>query len=67
MTSTIFLLEASLPALDEGVDRLYTKAFFFLVRLSRSLTVEGTVLVPLGSTDEMGWGCTRGRPDGISD
>ena len=27
MTSTIFLLEASLPALDGGVDRLYTKAF----------------------------------------
>ena len=25
--STIFLLEASLPALDEDVDRLYTKAF----------------------------------------
>ena len=27
MTSTIFLLERSLPALDGGVDRLYTKAF----------------------------------------
>ena len=27
MTSAIFLLEASLPALDGGVDRLYTKAF----------------------------------------
>ena len=27
VTSTIFLLEASLPALDGGVDRLYTKAF----------------------------------------
>ena len=26
-TSAIFLLEASLPALDGGVDRLYTKAF----------------------------------------
>ena len=26
-TSTIFLLEASLPALDGGADRLYTKAF----------------------------------------
>ena len=27
MTSAILLLEASLPALDGGVDRLYTKAF----------------------------------------
>ena len=27
MTSTIFLPEASLPALDGGVDRLYTEAF----------------------------------------
>ena len=26
-TSTILLLEVSLPALDGGVDRLYTKAF----------------------------------------
>ena len=27
MTSTLFLPVASLPALDEGVDRVYTKAF----------------------------------------
>ena len=27
MTSAIFLSEVSLPALDGGVDRLYTKAF----------------------------------------
>ena len=27
MTSAVFLLETSLPALDGGVDRLYTKAF----------------------------------------
>ena len=26
-TSALFLLEVSLPALDGGVDRLYTKAF----------------------------------------
>ena len=47
MTSTIFLLEASLPALDGGVDRLYIKSFFFLVRLSLSLTDAGTVLTLL--------------------
>ena len=27
VTSAVFLLETSLPALDGGVDRLYTKAF----------------------------------------
>ena len=27
MTGAIFLLEMSLPVLDEGVDRLYTEAF----------------------------------------
>ena len=47
MTRAIFLLEASLPALDGGVDRLYIKSFFFLVRLSLSLTDAGTVLTLL--------------------
>ena len=49
MTRAIFLLEASLPALDGGVDRLYTKSFSFLVGLSLSLTNAGvvsTLLVP---------------------
>ena len=59
MTKAIFLLEASLPALDGGVDRRYIKNFSFLVRLSLSLTNVGTVHVPPGSTTEMGWGCTR--------
>ena len=44
MTGTIFLPEASLPALDGGVDRLYTKSFSFLVGLSLSLTNAGAVL-----------------------
>ena len=60
-----FLPEASLPALDGGVDRRYTKSFSFLVGLSLSLTDAGAVLVPPGSTTEMGWGCTRGRLDSI--
>ena len=55
-TSAIFLPEASLPALDGGVDRLYTKSFSFLVGLSLSLTDAGAVLDPLGSTTEMGVG-----------
>ena len=62
-----FLLEASLPALDGGVDRLDTKSFSFLVGLSLSLTDAGIMLVPPTSTTEMGWGCIRGRPDGIPD
>ena len=56
---------ASLPALDGGVDRRYTKSFSFLVGLSLSLTDAGAVLVPPGSTTEMRWGCTRGRLDSI--
>ena len=53
MTGTIFLPEASLPALDGGVDRLYTQSFFFLVGRSLSLTDAGTVLDPPGS---LRWG-----------
>ena len=64
-TSTIFLPEASLPALDGGVDRHYTKSFSFLVGLSLSLTDAGAVLIHPGCTTEMGWGCTRGRLDSI--
>ena len=66
-TSAIFILEASFPALDGSVDRLYTKSFSFLVRLSLSLTDKGVLLVPPSSTTKKGWGCTRGRPDGIPD
>ena len=43
MIRAIFLPEASLPALDGGVDRLYTKRFSFLVRLGFSLTDAGAV------------------------
>ena len=38
--STIFPLKASLPALDGGVDRLYSKTFSFLVRLSLPLLTQ---------------------------
>ena len=44
MTRAIFLLEASLPALDGGVDRLYIESFSFLVGLSLSVTNAGAVL-----------------------
>ena len=40
---TFFLPEASLPALDGGVDRRYTKSVSFLVGLSLSLTDAGAV------------------------
>ena len=43
MTSPISLPEVSLPALDEGVDRLYTQSFSFLVGLSLSLTDAGAI------------------------
>ena len=43
MTRAIFLLEASLPALDGGVDRLYIKSFSFLVGLSLSVTDAGAI------------------------
>ena len=52
-TSAIFLPEASFPALDGGVDRLYTKIFSFLVGLSPSLTDTGIILIPLSSTTKM--------------
>ena len=45
----------SLPALDVGVDRRYTKSLSFLVGHSLSLTDAGAVLIPPGSTTEMGW------------
>ena len=89
-TSALFLPEASFPALDGGVDRLYTKAFLPWSDLVCPLPTQVTysslpvlpprqggdvpgvdlmaslaVLVPPSSTTKMGWGCTRGRPDGI--
>ena len=67
MTSAIFPPEASLPALDGGVDRPYTKSLSFLVGLSLSLTDTGVTLVPPGFTTETGWRRTRGRLDGIPD
>ena len=42
--------EVSLPALDGSVDRLSTKAFLSLARLSLSLTNTGASLVPPGSS-----------------
>ena len=57
-TSAIFILEASFPALDGSVDRLYTKSFSFLVRLSLSFTDTGDILVPPHSTTEMGGDAT---------
>ena len=41
-TSSLFLLEASLPALDGGVDRLYTKAFLSWSELVCLLTMQAT-------------------------
>ena len=64
--SAIFLQEVSVPALDGGVDRLYTKGFL-LVGLCLSLTNTGDILIPAGSTTETEWRCPRGRPDGILD
>ena len=42
VTSAIFLLEASLPALDGGVDRLYTKAFLPWSDLVCPLSMQAT-------------------------
>ena len=41
-TSTLFLPEASLPALDGGVDRLYTKAFLSWLDLVCPLLTQAT-------------------------
>ena len=42
MTSALFLLEASLPALDGGVDRLYIKAFLSWSDLGCPLPMQAT-------------------------
>ena len=52
-TSAIFLPEASLPVLDGGVDRLYTKSFSFLAGLSLSLTNAGAIPIPPYHRDGM--------------
>ena len=62
--NALFLPEASLPALDGGVDRLSTEAFLPLSDFL-SLTATGTLLIPPGSATKAGWRCTRSRPDGI--
>ena len=41
------------------------RSFSSLIRLSLSLTDAGTIVVPPGSTTEVGCRCTRGRPDGL--
>ena len=58
----------SLPALDGGVDRLYTKSFSFLVGLSLSLTDAGavstlTVLPPRWGGDVPGVDLIASLPD----
>ena len=54
--------------MEGGVYRqTFHQSFPSLVRLSLSLTDAGAVLVPSGSTTEVGWRCTRCRPDGIPD
>ena len=53
------------PCSRWGCRQTVHQSFSFLVRLSLSLTVSGATLVPPRSTTETGWGCTRGRPDGI--
>ena len=51
--------EVSLPALDGSVDRLSTKAFLSLARLSLSLTDTGDLSVPPGLPTKVGWRYTR--------
>ena len=54
--------EVPFPALDGDIDRLSTEAF-----LPWSAPYQRRCLVPAGSTTEVAWRCTRGRPDGIPD
>ena len=61
-----FLLESSLLALDGGGSQTFHQSFASLVELSLSLTNGGNLLIPVSlpcSTIEVGWRCTRGRPD----
>ena len=44
MTSALFPLEASLPALDGGIDGLYTKAFLSWLDLVGPLPTQATYL-----------------------
>ena len=44
MTSALFLLKVSLPALDGGVDRLYTKAFLSWSDLVCPLPTQATYM-----------------------
>ena len=54
--------EASLPGLDGGVDRLSTEDFLPLLDLVCCLPTQ----VPYSSLPvEVGWRCTKGRPDGM--
>ena len=62
-----FFLTGGIPPCSRWVCRqtLHQK-LSFLVGLSLSLTDAGAVLDPPGSTTEMGWRCTRVRPNSIS-
>ena len=53
------------PCSSWGCRQIFHRSFPSLVRLNLSLTDAGTLLVPPSSTTEVGWKCTRGRPDVI--
>ena len=55
------------PCSRWGCRQTLHQSFSFPVGLSLSLTDTGNILIPPGSTTQMGWRCTRGRPDGIPD
>ena len=56
-----------LPCPRWGCRQILHQSFPSPVGLSLSLTDAGNLLAPPSSTTEMGWRCTRGRPDGIPD
>ena len=55
------------PCSRWGCRQTLHQSFSFLVGFSLSLTDIGNILIPPGSTTETGWGCTKGRSDGIPD
>ena len=55
------------PCSRWGCGQTLHQSFPSLVGLNLSLTDAGAILIPPGSTTEMGWRCTRCRPDGITD
>ena len=53
------------PCSRQGCRQTLHQSFPSLVGLSLPLTNTGIILIPPGSTTEVGWKCTRSRPDGI--